>query len=132
MSDALLGVLIGGLIGISGTITTLIIQHKQWKTNKRLEYLQQKRNKYAKDFEIFSKNFLQHFGGENYDEQKLDHYLATDIFLKFPKDVAGKIASELIRFVNNDISAETTRRDIMAELNSSLQEIDEEIDTLTR
>lgn len=43
MSETLLGVIIGGVIGSVGTFASLFIQNKQWKKEKHIELLKSRR-----------------------------------------------------------------------------------------
>ncbi|MBT3188562.1 MAG: hypothetical protein HN736_03975 [Anaerolineae bacterium] len=80
MSDAFWGVILGGLIGISGTITAIIFQHKQWKTNRRLEHLQKKRDLLVEDFESFAEKLKIKEGSEiQFDD------IVSDMYLRIPK-----------------------------------------------
>ena len=80
MSDAFWGVLIGGLIGVSGTIATIVTQHKQWKTNRRLEHLQKKRDLLAEDFESFAEKLKIKEGSDiQFDD------IVSDVYLRIPK-----------------------------------------------
>src|SRR5881628_2033108 len=43
LSDALLGAIIGGAIGIAGSVITAVFQHRQWKRERLLEHLRRQR-----------------------------------------------------------------------------------------
>lgn len=43
MNSALIGVIIGGLIASIGPIVSLVVSHRRWKLEKRVEYLREKR-----------------------------------------------------------------------------------------
>ena len=50
MSDALLGVLAGGIITLFANYLSFKFQLSQWKTNKKIELLQERREELAKSY----------------------------------------------------------------------------------
>jgi len=53
VSEAIIGVVVGGLLTGSGTWIAMWIQHKKWKTEQQIRILESKRNR----LEELSKNF---------------------------------------------------------------------------
>lgn len=121
MSDAFWGVLAGGLIGISGTIATLVIQHKQWKTNRRIEYLQNKKEKYVKIFDTFSQKAENPAGISR-----------TQLWSEFALRIPSVVERELREVMDTIDDGQSPTLTLIEIMGIYLEDIDKEIDNLTK
>ncbi len=136
MSDAVIGfvgVFIGGIIGTIATIIGLIYQHKQWKTNLKLERLQNKRKMYIENCENFSTNFHKYAQEGRVDIEKINEHIATDILFRFPKNISEELTEVIRNFTDDGMPAsQELRWELLIVLNSHLETVEKEIDELTK
>lgn len=110
MSDTLLGVIIGGIIAILGQSITLFINYLKWKKDKRIEYLQNKRQKLEVIFEKVNKEILKGIDQADYsmdiitDVLYLCPQIVVDAFSQF-MDAKDKSRNIKMGNFNNIISA---------------------------
>lgn len=129
MSDAFWGVLVGGLIGVAGSLYTIWIQHKQWKTNRRIEYLQNKKERSLKDFQIFLRKLE--------DAPEIGY---ADVEFGINIQTPPEVHDEILRWVADqdfdDIDNEDDMRKyqkvVIKNMGNYLNKLDEEIDELTK
>ena len=86
MSDALLGVIVGGAIANIGIIISLIFEYLKWKREKKVEYLQKKRER----LEILLKSLDERITKALFSEGEalFPRDLVVDIFHACPKNVS--------------------------------------------
>jgi hypothetical protein len=58
MSETLLGVLVGGAIGVLGSLATLLVEQHRWRREKRLDYLKLKRSQLELQFKEIHQGVL--------------------------------------------------------------------------
>jgi len=85
MSETLLGVIIGGLIGSITPLTTLLFDHHRWKRQAKLEYL---KSEHARLEGLFEKNLKQFAEGMAKNIYSLD--MSSDIMVLMPKEVSER------------------------------------------
>ena len=83
MSEILIGVIIGGLIASITPVLTLIVDHRHWIRESKLEHLRSERkrleNKYSKNLKMFSKAI----GENSYSSDMIMEFILT-----MPKDIS--------------------------------------------
>ena len=86
MSEILIGVIIGGLIASIFPVVTLIVDHRHWVRESKLEHLRSERkrleNKYSKNLKMFSKAI----GENSYSSDMIMEFILT-----MPKEVSCQL-----------------------------------------
>lgn len=82
MSDTLIGVLIGGLIGSIAPFSTLVLGHYRWKRESKLEYLKSERLRLEGLFEKTLKQL-----GEGMKKNSYSSDMSSDIMILMPSEV---------------------------------------------
>jgi gas vesicle protein len=88
MSEALIGVLIGGAIASIAPLATLIAQHRRWKWEAKLEYLRTERRR-LEDLYSDTLNRLKKGMAEN----SYPSEMISDILMLMPKPIAVRFDS---------------------------------------
>lgn len=125
MFEALVGVVIGGLIGIAGTVTGVCMEYQKWKKDRRADYLRSERARLEKLYTEISNRLP-----DNIVDGKYNIDLGTDILFRCPVDVS-QAYRELIQ--EKDKTPETLRHHlfrIFAAMKQSLADIDRKIEEI--
>lgn len=125
MSEALLGVVIGGLIASVSTFTNVIVSHRRWKFDKRLEYLKEKRNHLQQRVNLILKQL-----SEGMEKNDYDIAMLAEIEILLPKNIYESTSKF---FEDEDQSLENMQKHLLyisREAKISIAEIDDEINKL--
>lgn len=123
--EALIGVLIGAVIGYVAAITTLVVEHRRWMKDKKLEYLRaERRHKEEQYLHILSN--LNTF----VDEDCHDKTTVSRTCLVLSDEIAEQIDSNLEKLFNKEIDRHEVFGQIAFYMRKSLDEIDKEIKEL--
>lgn len=82
MTEALVGVIVGGLITWVAPLMTLKFSERKWKFEAKLAYLRSERDRYEKLYEKNLKRF-----GNGVKENSYSSEMAAEIFSLMPKEV---------------------------------------------
>lgn len=126
MSEALIGVVIGGLIGSIIPVINLVQEHNRWMRERKLEYLKQERERLNITYVDLLKKISDLVSKDKYS---LD--VATNILLTVP----SRVAEEFWKFVSieQDVTQKSKAEFIAAitlEMRKSLSDFDKQIKDL--
>ncbi len=85
MSDTLIGVIIGGLIGSIAPFSTLVLGHFRWKRESKLEYLKSERVRLEGLFEKTLEQFAEGMKANSYSSD-----MSSDIMILMPSEVTER------------------------------------------
>jgi len=123
--EALLGVIIGGLIASIAPIITLIANHGRWKWEAKLEYLRAERHRleelYRETLDKLDKAMA---------ENKYPSQMISDICVLMPKPVADRFDTWMSEKNKDATKGQQAYLAICAEMKRSLADIDEKIKEL--
>lgn len=106
MSETLLGVLLGGLIGVFGSMVALAVEHRRWRREKLLEYLRDRRRQLEVLYKEVHQGVTEGLKHGRYDIEVVTNatYLCprpvTDAFTEFmrsPKASEEEVQEELYK-----------------------------------
>lgn len=122
MSDALFGVLIGGLIGWVAPLLTLRYGERRWRFETKLAHLKAERDRFEGLYEEALKLF-----GEGVAKNSYSTSMIADFMVLFPKEL-GEIFEKHMR--NKEKTEESLRRAVLelaAAMKRDLRSRDDEI-----
>jgi len=122
MSDALIGVLIGGLIASIAPIVTLVMDHSRWKREAKLEYLKSERSRLEG---LFAENLKKL--GEAMKKNSYPSQLLSDFFVLMPKGVADEMNNWMEESDKTELKGKHAYFSISMQMKRSLSEIDQKI-----
>ncbi|MDP1646280.1 MAG: hypothetical protein Q8L71_12420 [Thiobacillus sp.] len=122
MSDTLIGVIIGGLIGSIGPLSTLILGHHRWKREAKLEYLKSERIRLEGLFERTLKQFA-----EGIEENSYSSNMASDIMVLMPSEVSEKYLDFMADKDKTDLKCKHAYLDLALAMKKILSSLDTEI-----
>lgn len=129
MSEALLGVLVGGFIASIAPIVNLFLENRRWQRQTKLEFLKSERSRledvYARTYAGLVKMFT---AEKSSFEENIE--MSGDLFVMLPKEVGEE-------FMNYAEKEERTKRDsqhllfkVNMHMKDSLAKIDDDIKKL--
>jgi hypothetical protein len=125
MSEALIGVVIGGLLSGLGTWITVAVQHKRWSTELRANRLQAKREK----LEEASTRILDELPGAM-AERSYPSKMTSEIDILFPENVTRAFNAMMSEQDKSQLKMKHHYYAIALAMRKSLRDIDEEIDVI--
>jgi gas vesicle protein len=125
MSDTLIGVILGGIIASITPVITLIINHKRWKREMKIEYLKEERRRLEKLYSETLEGLGEAMAKNSYPSQ-----MTSDILILMPKSVSS-IFNDWMKVEDKSKSkGQQTYMDIAVEMKKSLAAIDAQINEL--
>jgi hypothetical protein len=125
MFDTLIGVIIGGLIASITPIVMLVIDHRRWKRESKLEHLRSERRRLAA---VFSKNL------KGFAKAVLDNSYSSDMIMDFilnmPKDVSTKFREFMTDPNKTDAKCKKAYMNVALSMKASLSDIDHKIENI--
>lgn len=125
MSEALIGVLIGGLLSGLGTWITMFIQHKRWISETQIARLNAKRERFEVAYEVtlekLQKDMLQDVYSSN---------MMSDIDFLFPEIVSQAFENFMAEKDRSDDTMRNHYYGIARAMKKSLKSIDDQIDAI--
>ncbi len=125
MSEAIIGVVIGGLLTGSGTWFAMWVQHKKWKTEQNIRILENKRNR----LEDLSKTTLEELS-KGMANNSYGSDMMSNIEILFPDHVTKKFGEFMEKEDKTELDLKHGFYDIALEIKKALSDIDEEIESL--
>lgn len=125
MSETLIGVVIGGLIGSVTPIAQLFYSHWHWKREARLLYLKEQR----KDFEGRIEIVLAELS-KNLSQNSVSSKLGSELIVMMPEDALKLFDNYVCARDWTDEKKRALHLNISIALKKSLAEIDNEIRSL--
>ena len=125
MSEAIVGVIIGGLLTGSGTWIAMWLQHSKWKTEQKIRILEAKR---ARLEELSNKTLEELSHGMRNNSYSSD--MMTNIEILFPDHVTKMFHEFMEKKDKTEIDLKHGYYDIALELKKALSSIDKEIEKL--
>lgn len=126
MSEGLLGVIIGGVIAVAGTVIGVLVGYKKWKTELMVRHLKEERLRLEKDFDSALEKIL-----EGMLEGVYPSEVTSSIFFLYPKQVYDAF----IKMLDEEDKTEKKMREhffmIASSMKKTLAAIDKEISKLT-
>jgi len=125
MFDTLLGVIIGGLIASMTPIVTLILDHRRWQRQSKLEQLRFEHRRLEK---IFREN-LQRFS-KAITENSYPSDMIMDFILTMPKEVSTKFKEFLASPNKTDAECKKAYINVVSLMKKILSDIDGKIEDI--
>ena len=122
MTDALIGVIIGGVIGSIAPLSTLIFGHYRWKRESKLEYLKSER---ARLEGLFDKTLEKL--AEGMEKNSYSSNMASDILVLMPSDVSEKYLDFISDKDKTELKGKHAYMDLALAMKKSLSSIDDDI-----
>jgi gas vesicle protein len=82
MSDALIGVVVGGLIAWVAPLLALRFTERKWRFEAKLAYLKAERDRFEKLYEVNLERF-----GDGVKENSSSSEMAAEVFSMMPKEI---------------------------------------------
>lgn len=125
MSDAITGVIVGGLLTGAGTWTAMWLQHRKWKIEQKIRILESKRDR----LEALSQKTLQKLS-ICMKENLYSSEMISDIDFLFPQSVS-KVFNEFMEIEDKkEIDLTHGYYNIAREMKKSIYDIENEIKEL--
>lgn len=125
MSEALIGVVIGGLIASIAPVVSLLTESRRWKLEKRLEHLRAERARLEK----FSSETLPKLA-EAMARDSYPSSMISDILVLMPKPVGDRFENWMAEKEKDELKGKFAFMDICVEMKKALSDIDRKIGEL--
>ena len=125
MPDILLGVIIGGLIASITPIIMIILDHKRWKRQARLEQRRLERIRLEKVFRENLKRLSKAISENSYPSDMI-----MDFILTMPEGVSTKFKEFLANPNKTDATCKKAFINVVTSMKKSLSDIDQEIESI--
>ena len=129
MSETLLAVVIGGIIGsfstLASTLISTLTQNRTWKLEKRLEHLRAQRD----TLEERSTELLIKLS-EGMAENRYDIPMISELLVRMPQPVIERFRGWMAEQNKDEEVAKFAFMDICTEIKKALREIDEQIEKM--
>lgn len=122
MTDALLGVVVGGLIAWIAPLMTLRYGERRWKFEAALTELKAERERFERLYERTLRQFVD--GAEN-DSYSSD--MISDILILMPKEISDLYLEHMKDKERSDVKARHTYLDLASAMKRDLKLRDDEI-----
>jgi gas vesicle protein len=122
MSDALFGVLIGGIIGWIAPLLTLRYGERRWRFETKLAHLRTERARFEKLYEDALKLF-----GEGAVKNGYSIPMIADFLVLFPKELGDMFEKHMRNTEKTEESIRATVLELAAAMKRDLRARDEEI-----
>lgn len=123
MKEAIIGfvgVVVGGSIGLLGTILVFILEHEKWKKEKTIENLRIRKTDLEKRFETCLNNMEKTFETSTWNADSV-----FDVMYLFPENVVR--AYHEIKITGTEKEKRESYYKLMGEMKKSISEIEREI-----
>jgi hypothetical protein len=125
MSDILLGVIIGGLIASITPIVMIILDHRRWQRQSKLEQLRFERKRLEKIFRGNLKRFSKAIAENSYPSDMI-----MDFILTMPKEVSTKFKQFLADPNKTDEKCKKAYVNVVSSMKKTLSDIDNKIESI--
>ena len=125
MSDTLIGVVIGGVIASITPLVMLILDHRRWQREAKLEHLRSERHRLEKVFRENLKRFSKAIAENNYASDMI-----MDFILTMPKDISIKFKEFLADPNKTDSKSKKAYMGIALSMKKMLSEMDSKVENL--
>ncbi|MGI9571604.1 MAG: hypothetical protein ACR2PH_18115 [Desulfobulbia bacterium] len=125
MPDILLGVIIGGLIASITPIVMIILDHRRWQRQSRLEQLRFERKRLEKLFRENLKRFSKAIAENSYPSDMI-----MDFILTMPKEVSSKFKEFLADPDKTDAKFKKAYINVVSAMKKTLSDIDSKIEDI--
>ena len=125
MSDIFLGVIIGGLIASITPIVMIILDHRRWQRQSKLEQLRFERKRLEKIFRGNLKRFSKAITENSYPSDMI-----MDFILTMPKEVSAKFKEFLADPNKTDAKCKKALLNIASSMKKTLSDIDIKIENI--
>lgn len=122
MSDTLIGVIIGGVIGSIAPFSTLVLGHFRWKRESKLEYLKLDRVRLEG---LIEKTLKQSAEGMKQNSYSSD--MSSDIMILMPSEVSEKFLDFMRDDEKTELKCKHAYMDLALEMKKALSAVDAEI-----
>lgn len=125
MSEALIGVVIGGLIASVAPVCAIILDTRRWKLEKQLERLKEERSRLEQLLQTALPNL-----GEAMSVGSYPSTLTSDVFVLMPKEVGQRLEAWLEEEDKSDLKGKHAYFEICVEMKKAVANVDKKIDAL--
>jgi len=127
MNDAILGVIIGGVLTGSGTWIAMWLQHKKWKIEQKIRILENKKDR----LELLSRTTLDKLS-RCMHENAYDSGMLSDLDFLFPENISKVFNEFMVKEPKSDKDKKFGYYDIAREMKKCISDIDKEIENLLK
>ena len=125
MSDILLGVIIGGLIASITPIVMIILDHRRWQRQSRIEQLRFEQRRLERIFRGNLKRFSKAITENSYPSDMIMEFIIT-----MPQEVSTKFKEFLADPNKTDEKCKKAYINIVSSMKKTLYDIDSKIENL--
>lgn len=125
MSDILIGVIIGGLIASITPVLTLIVDHRHWIRESKLEHLRSERKRLENIYSKNLKSFSKAIGENSYSSDMIMEFLLT-----MPKDISATFKEFMSDPNKTDAKSKKAYINTVLLMKKSLSDIDKKIENI--
>mgnify|MGYP001819034078 FL=1 len=125
MADILIGVVLGGVIASITPIVMLILDHRRWQRESKLEHLRSERQKLEKIFRESLKRFSKAIAENNYASDMI-----MDFLLTMPKEISIKFKEFLADPNKTDSRTKKAYMGIVLSMKKTLSDMDNKIENI--
>jgi len=125
MSDILIGVIIGGLIASITPVLTLIVDHRHWIRESKLEHLRSERKRLENIYSKNLKSFSKAIGENSYSSDMIMEFLLT-----MPKDISATFKEFMSDPNKTDTKSKKAYINTVLLMKKSLSDIDKKIENI--
>ena len=125
MFDTLLGVIIGGLIASLTPIVMLILDHRRWQRQAKLDQLRFERNRLENIFRKNLKRFSESITANSYPSDMI-----MDFISNMPKEVSRIFKEFLADHNKTDAKCKKAYMNILLSMKNHLTDIDQKIENI--
>jgi len=125
MSDILIGVIIGGLIASITPVLTLIVDHRHWIRESKLEHLRSERKRLENIYNKNLKSFSKAIGENSYSSDMIMEFLLT-----MPKDISATFKEFMSDPNKTDTKSKKAYINTVLLMKKSLSDIDKKIENI--
>ncbi|MFO7603601.1 MAG: hypothetical protein R6X06_07280 [Gammaproteobacteria bacterium] len=113
MNDAIIGVIVGGLIAWVAPLITLRYTERRWRFEAKMNYLKTERDRFEKLYEVNLERFAKGLSEDSYSSE-----MFAEIFTLMPKD----IVELYINWIREKEKDDDERRVVYLEMASAMKQ----------
>jgi len=122
MSETLIGVLIGGLIGSIAPFATLVFSHLHWKREANLAHLKSERTRLE---QLFEKNIIRF--GDAIKENSYPSDMSSDFIVLMPEKISELYDNFMEKMDNSPERCRVVYLEMSVAMKSELAKVDKKI-----
>lgn len=125
MNDALIGVVVGGLIAWVAPLLTLRYTERRWRFEAKMNYLKSERDRFEKLYELNLERFEKGIVGNFYSSE-----MCAEVFALMPKEIGDLYESWMAEKEKDDFKRKVVYLEMASAMKRDLAKRDAEIRAL--